>query len=266
MKRTVPGLLIAGFWLLLLLKGSLLLFCLVVTTVVLLAAAEYVKMVDRRQLAGGERWLLCGIVSFPVIWACIWPSLAMLPLGLLLSFSIITAYCFYRYTEIEDSYGLFTRFGFGILYIGLLGSHVVLLRFLPEGGSWLIIASAVTASSDSGAYFVGRAWGKRKLCPNISPKKTVEGAFGGVISGLIAAVLFALLLLPDVSWLFLLCTAIGLGLVGIAGDLTESIIKRGTDTKDSGNILAGHGGILDRVDSLLFVCPVLYYLLVLPGV
>lgn len=266
MKRTVPGVLIAGFWLLLLLKGSIVLFCLVVAVVVLIAAAEFSKMVDRRILAGPERWLLYGIISFPVIWACISHTLSMLPLGLLLSFFFLTGYCFYRYNEGEDNYGLFTRFVFGIVYIGLLGAHIVLLRFLPDGGSWLIIASAVTACSDTGAYFVGRAWGSRKLCPVISPNKTVEGAVGGVVSGLIAAIFFALLLLPEVSLLFLVPTAIVLGIVGIAGDLTESIIKRGTGTKDSGNILAGHGGILDRVDSLLFVCPVLYYLLVLPVV
>lgn len=266
MKRTVPGLLIAGFWLLLLLKGSILLFCLVVTAVVLVASAEYGKMVDRRDLPSFERWLLYGIVSLPVVWACVTASLSLLPFGLLLSFGLLTGYCLYRYPEIDDSYGVFSRFVFGILYIGLLGGHIVLLRFLPDGGSWLIIASAVTASSDTGAYFVGRAWGKRKLCPNISPNKTVEGAVGGIISGLLAALFFALLLLSDVSWLFLVCIAIILGLVGIAGDLTESIIKRGTGTKDSGKILAGHGGILDRVDSLLFVCPVLYYLLVWPVV
>ena len=133
MKRTVPGLLIAGFWLLLLVKGSLLLFCLVVIGVVLMAAAEYGKMVDRRKLPMVERWLLYGIVSLPVIWACIYPTLSMLPFGLLLSFSCLTAYCFYRYSQVEDNYGLFSRFVFGIFYIGLLGGHVVLLRFLPQG-------------------------------------------------------------------------------------------------------------------------------------
>lgn len=266
MKRTVPGLLIAGFWLFLLLKGSILQFCLVVIVVVLIAAAEYRKMVDQRNVAGYERWLLCGIVSIPVILACIWPTLSMLPLWLLLSFSCLVGYCFYRYPQIENVYTLFSRFVFGIFYIGLLGAHVVMLRHLPDGASWLVIASAVTACSDSGAYFVGRAWGKRKLCPNISPNKTVEGAVGGVLFGLVAAIVFALLLLSDVSWLFIMFAAILLALVGIAGDLTESIIKRGTGAKDSGNILAGHGGILDRVDSLLFVCPVLYYLLLLPVV
>ena len=153
---------------------------------------------------------------------------------------------------------------FGLFYIGVLGAHLVLLRFVPDGGSWLIIASAITACSDTGAYFVGKAMGKRKLCPNISPNKTIEGAVGGILCGLIGALAVAVLLLPSFNWFFLIAAAVFLGAVGIAGDLTESIIKRGTATKDSGSCLAGHGGILDRVDSLLFVCPVLYYLLVFP--
>lgn len=264
MKRIVPGLLIAGFWLLLLLKGPILLFCLVVAVVALIAADEYVKMADKRAVAVWERWLLNGVISIPILTVSLNPRLAALPPALLLSFFSITCYCLYRYKDVEDIYSLFCRLIFGNVYVGLLGAHVVLLRFLPEGGSWLIIASAVTASSDSGAYFVGRAWGKRKLSPNVSPNKTIEGAVGGVLSGLLAAVFFAYLLLPEINWLFLVCAAVVLTVVGIVGDMTESIIKRGTGTKDSGNILAGHGGILDRVDSLLFVCPVLYYLALLP--
>jgi phosphatidate cytidylyltransferase len=182
-------------------------------------------------------------------------------LSTLASFFALTCYILYRYKDIADSYNLFCRFVFGALYIGVLGAHLVLLRFQPDGGSWLIIASAITACSDSGAYFVGKAMGKKKLCPNISPNKTVEGAVGGVLCGITGAVFFALLLLPTVNWLFLIGAAFFLAIVGIAGDLTESIIKRGTATKDSGHCLAGHGGVLDRVDSLLFVCPSLYYLL-----
>ena len=147
-----------------------------------------------------------------------------------------------------------------------MGAHLILLRHLPDGGIWLIVVSAVTAFSDSGAYFVGRAFGKHKLCPSISPNKTVQGAVGGVGAGLLGAILFAFILLPVVNWPFLVLSAILLGGVGIAGDLTESIVKRGTGTKDSGTCLAGHGGILDRVDSLLFAAPVLYYLIIFSGV
>jgi phosphatidate cytidylyltransferase len=151
----------------------------------------------------------------------------------------------------------------GIFYIGFLASHLVLIRQLPDGGAWLIILSAITAGSDSGAYYCGRAIGRTKLSPNISPKKTVEGVAGGLVAGIALSSLFAWMLLPSVNWLFLLPVAALLTGAGICGDLTESVIKRGTDTKDSGTILAGHGGVLDRIDSLLFAGPMLYYLLVL---
>lgn len=264
MERIVPGLLIAGFWLLLLLIGSTQLFCFIIVPIVLLAANEYLKMADARSVTLPERWLLNVILAAPAAFACLSPNTTTLVLAILGSFFALTCYFLYQYKNIIDSYDLFCRLVFGLFYIGVLGAHLVLLRFLPEGGSWLIIASAITACSDSGAYFVGRGIGSMKLCPNISPNKTVEGAVGGVLCGLLGAVFFALLLLPGFNWFFLIGAAVLLGIVGIAGDLTESIIKRGTATKDSGSCLAGHGGILDRVDSLLFVCPVLYNLLVFP--
>lgn len=264
MNRIVPGLGIAGFWLFLLLQGSAQLFCLVITVIVLVAAWEYGKMVDCRQIAWPERWFLLVLLAAPVIVTCLQPNKEALLGALLGSFFALTTYFIVRYQHIADSYNLFCRLGCGILYIGALGAHLVLLRFLPEGGSWLIIASAITACSDTGAYFVGKSFGKRKLCPHISPNKTVEGAAGGVLCGLLGAILFAVLLLPTVNWFFLLGASIFLAGAGILGDLTESIIKRGTATKDSGSCLAGHGGVLDRIDSLLFVCPILYYLLILP--
>jgi len=196
---------------------------------------------------------------------CLSPGIVTMTSGVLAAFGCLTGYCFFRYRTVSNPFDLFSRHCFGVFYIGLLAAHVVLLRSLPDGAAWLVIASAITACSDTGAYFVGRSLGKRKLCPNISPNKTVEGAVGGVVAGTIAAAIFAAMLLPQVNWLFLIVTAVVLCLVGIAGDLTESIIKRGTGTKDSGSCLGGHGGILDRVDSLLFVSPVLFYLLLIPG-
>ncbi len=265
-NRVVPGLLIACLWLLLLTKGSTALYCIVVVSIVVGAADEYLRMADGRKSLLPDRCIINVALALPVLVIAVVPDLRHLPLALLLSYFILVCYFLYRYKDREDSYDFFCRLAFGVFYIGLLGAHLVLLRYLPEGGSWLIIGTAITAGSDSGAYYVGKTIGRTKLCPNISPNKTVAGAVGGVLSGLAAAVGFAVLLLPVVNWLFLLGAAVVLSLIGIAGDLTESIIKRGTGTKDSGRCLAGHGGILDRVDSLLFVGPVLYYLLVLAGI
>lgn len=264
MKRVVPGLLIAGFWLLLLLKGSPLLFCVVAVLIVAVAADEYLRMADERSTHFVERWMLNFCLAAPVAFTCLRPQVNVLPPALLFSFFALTCYFLYRYRDLSESYNLFCRLVFGIFYIGFLGAHMVLLRFIPEGSSWLIIGTAITACSDTGAYFVGRNFGKHKLCPNISPNKTIEGAVGGVVAGLAAAMVFALILRPQFNWIFLIAAAVFLSVIGILGDLTESIVKRGTGTKDSGTLLAGHGGILDRVDSLLFVGPVLYYLLLLP--
>lgn len=266
MERIVPGLLIAGFWLLLLLFGSIQLFCFIIVPLVLVGANEYVKMADNRRMSLLVRWLLSGVLVLPVVGCCLWPGFTALMAGIVSSFLALTCYFLFCFKSISDSYDLFCRLVFGVIYIGLFSAYLVLIRYLPDGGSWLIIGSAITACSDSGAYFVGRAIGKRKLCPLISPNKTVEGAVGGIVAGTAGAVIFAILLLPSFNLLFLTGAAVLLTIAGIGGDLTESIIKRGTATKDSGRCLAGHGGVLDRVDSLLFVAPILYHFLIIPGI
>lgn len=262
MKRIVPGLLIAGLWLLLLLIGSVPLFNLAIVALVFIGADEYLRMAFSSFLTTIDRCILGTIVTLPTAFLCVQPVQAHLLPAFLVSFALAVSYFLYRYRRLEDSYSLLCRLVFGIFYVGVLGGHLLLLRTLPEGASWILIATAITASSDSGAYFAGKKYGKRKLCPNISPNKTIEGAIGGICCALLGSLGFAALLLPSVNYFSLITVTLILTCVGIAGDLTESIIKRGTGTKDSGNCLAGHGGILDRVDSLLFVAPVLYYFLI----
>jgi phosphatidate cytidylyltransferase len=120
---------------------------------------------------------------------------------------------------------------------------------------------AVVAGSDTGAYYAGRAFGGRKLFPQISPKKTVAGGIGGLVAGIAFAEGVNLLFPGNVDFFSLFVAAALLIVVGIAGDLTESMIKRSMGVKDSGTILFGHGGLLDRIDSLLLTAPVLFYLL-----
>ena len=147
----------------------------------------------------------------------------------------------------------------GVVYIGWLGSHLVLLRHLDNGRDWVYLAVFATFANDTSAYFVGRALGRTKLVPRISPGKTVEGSLGGILFGALGLVLlnYALGLRLDVWPLIPL--AVLVPVAAQLGDLAESLIKRGAGVKDAGVLLPGHGGVLDRLDSVLFVVPVVYY-------
>jgi len=150
----------------------------------------------------------------------------------------------------------------GIAYVGLLGAHFVLLRELPEGRDWVLLAVFGTFAVDTSAYAVGRVAGRRKLAPRISPGKTVEGTLGGVAGGIGAVLLLNYFLDLRLEAALIVPLAALLALAAVAGDLAESMIKRGAQAKDAGNILPGHGGVLDRIDSLLFTLPVVYYYLI----
>ncbi len=264
MERTLPGLALAACWLLLLLKGPFFLVWAVLVLMAFIGGLEYSAMAAGGDLGFLQKTVLSCIFVAPVL-AAGSGSVVATAGGLFLSFLMLACYVLTTFRFVANSFETLSRYALGIVYIGFLTSHLVLILRLPDGAAWLLILTSITAGSDSGAYYCGRAFGSRKLSPNVSPKKTVEGAVGGLLFGVVFAVFFAWLLLPGVHWWFLCPVAALLTGVGIVGDLTESVIKRGTDTKDSGRILAGHGGILDRIDSLLFAGPFLYYILALAG-
>jgi len=148
---------------------------------------------------------------------------------------------------------------FGVLYLGLTLGALSLMRLLPQG-EWLVFfLLLVTWASDTGAYYIGTLYGRHRLAPMISPKKTVEGLVGGLIGAIIVAYAARWWFLPELSVLDCLILATLLTITGLWGDLTESAMKRSVGMKDSGGILPGHGGMLDRLDSLLFTAPVFYY-------
>ena len=152
----------------------------------------------------------------------------------------------------------------GILYMGWMVGHYVMLRQLDDGRELVILAMFTTFACDTSAYFVGRAWGKHRMTPAISPHKTWEGAAGGFAGAIAAAVALRFLLsLGNWSLPLSYLEAVGAGcLVGVAaqlGDLLESLLKRRAGVKDSGNLLPGHGGVLDRIDSLVFTGVIVYY-------
>jgi phosphatidate cytidylyltransferase len=188
--------------------------------------------------------------------------------------------------RISESLASISGTFFGVFYVGWLLSHAIVLRdfhrvaqgkwgdvatagILPEVGIfYLFFAIAIVIGGDAGAYFAGRAYGRHKLAPKISPAKTVEGALGAVLAGvgvgLVSKVVFEVVI-PGVTaqlgWVVCGVLAAILSVVGIIGDLVESLLKRDAAVKDTGILLPGTGGILDRIDSSLLAIPVMYYLM-----
>jgi phosphatidate cytidylyltransferase len=163
--------------------------------------------------------------------------------------------------------GAFTTWAWtiaGILYVGWLLSYLVALRGLDSGRNWVFFALFITWASDTTAFFIGRRFGRHKLAPNISPGKTWEGTIGGIVGAIIMSILFFTSTpfhLPLVYWQAIVLSIL-VSIFGQVGDLVESLLKRNMGVKDSGRLLPGHGGILDRLDSIIFAGIVVYYYVV----
>lgn len=154
----------------------------------------------------------------------------------------------------------------GMVYIPLLLSFLVMIRDQPHGVAWIFYLLCIIFAGDIGAYYVGTGWGRHKINPRVSPGKTVEGALGGLAANLVLGAginLFADRLpwgldMPKLPWGWAILFFVTVGVTGQLGDLFESQLKRAAHIKDSGKILPGHGGLLDRIDALLFAAPVAY--------
>ncbi len=178
------------------------------------------------------------------------------------TFVVLVLFFFYlsfaRHNHIELVKELAFSF-FGIFYVCILLSYFVFIRRLPHGHYWIILVLGIAWLSDTGGYWCGKVFGTRKLMPLVSPHKTVEGAFGSVAFAVVASIFISYFLLRENMTLW---SAIFLGAVGSVcaqlGDLCESYLKRNFAVKDSGNVIPGHGGMLDCVDSVLFVAPLIY--------
>ncbi|WP_371371226.1 phosphatidate cytidylyltransferase [Sporomusa aerivorans] len=242
------------------------LFAATITLLALVAWHEFSQMMQTKKINVQYGFGFVGVI---LIQGCVWlgngqevAAVILLIVLLAMSKAVIS------HSSYDMSGAAFTVLG--TLYISLPFSHLLLLRFteqngyiatalgpLSTGAAYLWLAFLGTWASDTFAYFVGSSFGRRKLCPAISPGKTYEGAAGGLIGSIAGvAAIGTLIGLPLFHSLF-----IGL-LVGIAaplGDLAESALKRFTGVKDSGNILPGHGGVLDRFDAIMFSVPVVYY-------
>src|SRR5437867_4062022 len=171
----------------------------------------------------------------------------------------------------DDLPGAMHRLGLsllGVLYVGFFTPHFVLLRELGHdhdpGWRWVLFTIFAAMGSDSGGYLTGRAFGRHKLAPSISPSKTVEGAFGALAGAMVIASVCRLVFFADLGSTEAFVLGAAISVLAQLGDLCESALKRAFGAKDSGWIIPGHGGILDRLDSLLFPIVFTYYYAVLP--
>lgn len=206
-----------------------------------------------------------GVISLFLLWVLLIPSNHIIVLSNLsiskIECSLLAVLLLLSYTVVTKNRFSFNDAGFAILaimYVGIGFFYFIETRSL--GLEYLIYGLILVWTTDSGAYFIGKSLGKRKLWPEISPNKTVEGFVGGIVSALLAAMIFQAFTGIADSYIKLGIITIILSIFGQLGDLVESALKRQYNVKDSGHILPGHGGILDRFDSLLFVMPILHFL------
>jgi phosphatidate cytidylyltransferase len=149
---------------------------------------------------------------------------------------------------------------FGVLYAGFLPTLLLHLRRLDDGQGWFLMLLAIVWLADTGAYFSGRALGKHKMYPAVSPGKSWEGAVGGLLSSVGGAFLCRALFLKGLTVPQVLLISVPAGILGQLGDLVESLIKRAYGVKDSGRSIPGHGGVLDRFDAIFFAAPYIYFI------
>lgn len=241
---------------LLLLKGSFFLFAGFLLLLSLLGLFEFYRMAlpERRGVGlaasfGGALLLLAFLSpdSFALL-----PALTMA----VISFGLVFLFTF---RNIKTAAGEVALLFMGFLYVPLLLGHLLLLRGLPDGVQWTFLLMVIVMAGDTGAYYVGCNFGRRKLYPVVSPNKSVEGAVGGLAGSVIGAFIAKATFFPALTVIDALAAALLLGIFGQLGDLFESFLKRSFGVKDSGTIFPGHGGVLDRLDSILFAAPAAFY-------
>lgn len=261
LKRWLTALILIPLILLVLLKGKRLGFVLTLLLINGLAQWEFLGLfqhdVDKarkiKAIALGSLLLLsfCTATS---------PQGRVIPLFFLVV-CLFALFLFYllSFEHIQELVWNLAVSTLGLLYLPLLLGHFIWLRYMAQGEWWILWLLVVICSGDTAAYYTGQAVGQKKFYPQVSPGKTWAGTYGGLAANLIVGVLGGGWILPEVKSYSLALLAISLGCIGLLGDLFESMLKRQAQVKDAGPLLPGHGGMLDRLDSLLFAAPALLY-------
>ena len=233
------------------------LFLILLLVLIGLSLHEYVHLLQHIQLCTSVTFL----AAFTLAMAAYLGGWRWLSIGLFLSLVALTISVMVIPARESHVFPTLVYSIFGVLFLGWTLSHLILLRLLPAGQSYILFLCAVVWVGDSAAMYVGKSLGRHKMAPAISPGKTWEGAVGGAVGSVLTAIWSAGFLLPHlVLWQ---CIILGLciSVAAQTSDLGESMLKRYAGVKDSGGLIPGHGGILDRIDSLVFAAPTLVYAL-----
>lgn len=261
LKRWITVIATLPLLILLIWKGGSVLFALFIVLVSTLSLWEYFRIVFNAK--GGVKQGAIPFFAFVtgpiIIWAAGNNSFDII-LGIItLNLIVSSLLSLPRFKSDSFASEIVTNQVLGIVYVPLFLSCLVLIRNGANGVAWIFLLLCIIFSGDTGAYYVGSYFGRHKLCPAVSPGKTIEGAVGGLFSSLAAGALFKYFFLPYLSWSLVIPLILFINIAGQVGDLFESGLKRSANIKDSGAILPGHGGILDRIDALLFAAPVAFF-------
>lgn len=203
--------------------------------------------------------LVCGGI---VLSSLQWPDVIGFQTGIISILAVLIAYQVGIAPLSSQSFAHIPILCFGVLYISLTLGHFLMIRKFPDGPFLIFFVLLVTWGGDAAAYYVGKSFGSRPLAPILSPQKTIEGLLGGLIAAPLIAWCASLWFLPTFTMVDCLLLGVMLTLLGTIGDLSESAFKRQAGAKDSGRLIPGHGGFLDRIDSLLLTVPTFYYYMI----
>lgn len=234
-------------------------FALLIFGFMSLSLREYFRMLVRQQLPVCKSTVY--VAAFALAGASYWEAGQWLSLVLFVSLVGLTLHVLLASKEAEHFFPMWLHGAFGIVFIGWCLSHLIVLRGLPDGKWYIFFLCIVVWVGDSLAMYTGKMFGQHKLSPLLSPGKTWEGALGGTAGGMVAAVVSASFLLPQLSLGHSALLGLLTTVTAQMSDLAESMVKRYTRVKDSGSLIPGHGGMFDRLDSLFFAAPTLVYTL-----
>jgi phosphatidate cytidylyltransferase len=261
LKRWLTGLTAVPFLVYIIVKGGLVFSCFI-GAIALTAQWEYFRVVfnQRRDLTERMLILLAFCVVLLMMGAAHLHSPALMLHLTTLNLILAGGVAIFQFARDKIVFESVKKQLVGVLYVPLLLSYLILVRGGTDmaGAKWIFFMLCIVFAGDIGALYTGTFLGKHKLCPAVSPKKTIEGSLGGIAANLVIGASFKMLFFPELPWTASILFFICLGIAGQLGDLFESGLKRVAHVKDSGSLLPGHGGILDRADALMFASPIAY--------